>query len=147
MPAFALILGLAFALFPRTMLVLTVALMLWLVHYGREEEARLQAIAITAAHDPGRCGQRAPVRIVLTNGSDRTITGITVDVRAREPGTSRDIAGMSVTTTRILPPGASWTLCEKLPALWHDATLRWPTLEWRVEKDSRKIVFARAGEP
>ncbi|MCE6951538.1 hypothetical protein LAZ29_11410 [Cereibacter sphaeroides] len=60
---------------------------------------------------------------------------------------SRDIAGMSVTTTRILPPGAFWTLCEKLPALWHDAAPRWSTLEWRVEKDSRKIVYARAGEP
>lgn len=127
--------------FPKQMIGLIGMLILiaaigWylLVTVPEQQKKELEeSVAISLTYDEKQCGKGYPLRVRITNGSDKTIKKVTWDLNAYVPGYSTDISGyQNYKCDKILKPGQNWETCYSLPSELTNSKRNLSSLEYKV---------------
>lgn len=106
----------------------------------RLAEKRLAAVTLDVEYAVHVCPAERPMRVTITNNSDKSLTKLSFALNAREPGYSTEITPYTyrrAVSEKIIPPGESFTDCFEKPLLQNEPSLRTPPedLEWFARPD------------
>ncbi|MFC3606591.1 multidrug transporter [Stutzerimonas tarimensis] len=112
---------------------LVVAWVLWQDH---RENQRLSRLELRIEYAPQQCTGDRPLRVLLTNHSDRPLQSLRWRIAAHSPGDRLDLTQRSFSEPRYqgpgdLQPGESWSACMPVPPL--RPGYRASTLNFRAE--------------
>ncbi len=124
--AIALLLSL-FLLFPKKMLgglgvlVLMGSAIGGFFYYQDWSNKKInEAVSVTVSYSLADCDVSSPLKIMVENGSDKTITLVEWNISAHQVGFSGDLAvpGYQIySQNKILKPSERWVGCVRLPKL------------------------------
>ena len=140
----ALVLLIVLKLWPKAIFfVLAVVLLLgggiyaWLDY----QQGELARVRLEASYDPALCPSDRPVRVVITNTSDKTLERVLFTLHAEVPGYSSTVTPYTYKQNRsdkILRPGESYAACYPEPVMSRQRGLRFSPagLHWSANVDS-----------
>ena len=127
------------AMLPATAIIGVIALLIAVVAGAAQwrHERQVRQIEISIRHDPERCDFGRPLRVEVHNGSARTVTGMSWQLRASQPGYSFDLLTSEASRRayqldEVLPVDGRWQRCYPAPAL--RSGYRAGDLEYRADQ-------------
>ena len=134
--------------FPRQILTgigiiiggITLLIFIFIYLPGQNKKMLQEKIVVTVSYDTTTCGTGYPLFIFINNSSNRTISKVTWNVDAYQPGYSTNLAGYNndYYCDKILKPGERWTLCYIVPSSLKAEGKPIGMLEYRI---SNKYVY------